>query len=427
MNGKRSITSARSYHWLALLLLMSLGSAIGCGGADIATTYGQRRGAAGGPSVNGTAVFSGMFEEAGHRVITWRRLSPKLEQADTIVWFPDDFQPPTLEQRQFLENWLDGQSGRTVIYVGRDYDAETDYWRQLQAVAPPDQVMEVTRRMATARAVHDAARARMPDAEAADWFTLWRDEPHRQVKTIEGPWSADIDVDDTKIELNARLGIPSESEQQAWHDRDAYLDRDRPEFTRLLSSKGEPLVTRVTIDDWQNSKLILVTNGSFLLNLPLINHEHRKLAGKLVSECSPGRVVFLESGYGGPTVFDQEPDTQMPTGFAAFTVWPIGFILIHGAVWGILLCVALYPIFGRARGKADSQDTMAVALGSMGLAGIHASSSAPASVVKANFGKHIDALGELLELSQDRQYARDRVTYYHEHVKRDSGASHRQK
>ncbi len=41
--------------------------------------------------------------------------------------------------------------------------------------------------------------------------------------------------------------------------------------------------------------------------------------------------------------------------------------------------------------------------------------------------KDITALGELLETTEDRQYARERVIYYHEHVKRDSGASHRNK
>ncbi|MBI2480830.1 MAG: hypothetical protein HYV60_20050, partial [Planctomycetia bacterium] len=61
----------------------------------------------------------------------------------------------------------------------------------------------------------------------------------------------------------------------------------------------------------------------------------------------------------------------------------------------------------------------------MTLASSTSDSQDVATVVRADFGKHIDALGELLEMTQDRQYARDRVSYYHEHVSRDSGASHR--
>jgi hypothetical protein len=405
----------------AMVLLVAT---IGCAPADIKTTYGQRRGAAGGPSLNGTAVFSGMFEEAGHRVITWRRLSPKLDQCNTIVWFPDDFQPPSEEQRDFLEWWLYEETGRTLIYVGRDYDAEIDYWRQVQAIAPEEQVMEVTRRLATAQARHDAARAHMPAAEPADWFTLWRDQPHRKVESIEGPWSEDIDISQADIELNARLEVLTEAENKAWSERVGNLWDDQAVFTRLLASEGESIITRVTMEEWKDSKILVVSNGSCLLNLPLINHEHREIAGKLIAECSPGRVVFLESTFGGPTVYDDEPGAQIPTGFEAFTVWPLGFILIHFAVFGILLCVALFPIFGRPRGEASSAGLGAA---SAIAPGAEPAASTSRSVVRANFGKHISALGELLETTEDRQYARERVIYYHEHVKRDSGASHRNK
>lgn len=401
-------------HSKTLTLFILVVASIGCAPKGVATTYGKRGGTSGGPSVNGTAVLAGMFEEAGHRVITWRRLSPKLEQCNTIVWVPDDFQPPTLEQRAFVEQWLFEESGRTLIYVGRDYDAESDYWGELQAAAPAEQLLEVTRRMATAQARHDSQRARMPKAEAADWFTVFRDEPHRIAKKLEGPWSTGIVGSKTDIQMNARLEALSDSEIKAWQLRADNQWHDAAEFTRLLTSDDEAIVTQVTIDDWSDSKIIVVGNGSFLLNLPLINHEHRKLAGKLISECDPGRVAFLESGYGGPMVFDKEPGTDMPTGFAAFTVWPIGFILIHFAVFGILLCIAMFPIFGRARGVATEVNSES-ALGTA------------VSVVRADFGKHITALGELLETTEDRQYARDRITYYHEHVKRDSGTSHRNK
>ncbi|HUG66327.1 MAG TPA: hypothetical protein VMM76_01170, partial [Pirellulaceae bacterium] len=62
------------------LALAVLCFGVGCRPSDIASTYGQRRGSEGGPSVNGTAVLAGMFAEAGHRVSSWSRLSPKLEE-----------------------------------------------------------------------------------------------------------------------------------------------------------------------------------------------------------------------------------------------------------------------------------------------------------------------------------------------------------
>jgi hypothetical protein len=390
--------------------------AAGCASRRIGNPYGERRGPYAGPSVNGTAVLSGMFKEAGHRVMTWPRLSPRLEDCQTIVWFPNDFDPPTMKQRDHLESWLYNEPGRTLVYVGRDFDALPMYWRKILPRAPPEQTMEVLRRAAAAQSEHDLARARMPNAEPADWFTLYRDEPHRRVKSLEGPWSEGIDAAQVDIELAARLEVPSESENDAWRDRPDYNWEGRAEFTTLLESEREAIVTRLNISDWGDSKLIIVNNGSFLLNLALVNQEHRKLAGKLVSECSPGRVAFLESGPGGPMIFDKEPNTNLPTGFQVFTVWPMGFIIMHLAVLGMLCCIAIFPIFGRPR---------ELSIRSSGVSFADTTGAEAATVIRADFGKHIDALGELLELTEDRQYARNRVTYYHENVKRDSGASHR--
>jgi hypothetical protein len=143
--------------------------------------------------------------------------------------------------------------------------------------------------------------------------------------------------------------------------------------------------------------LIFVNNGSFLLNLPLVNHEHRKIANHLIAACGqPARVAFLESGKGGPAVFDKEPGANSPTGFEVFTVWPMGVILVHLTALGILACVALFPVFGRPRELSQRSSS--------------------------DFGQHIEALGEMLELTGDREYAVQRLQTYHEHVRRDTVA-----
>ena len=409
----------------AAIALALLCAGIGCAPTDVESTYGKRRGSEGGPSVNGTAVLAGMFEEAGHRVSTWPRLSPKLEECQTIVWFPNDFEPPNLEQRDFLEGWLDNEPGRTMVYVGRDFDATSAYWKQVLARAPPEQKMEVMRREATARASHDAARNRMPEADLAEWFNVYRDEPYRTVTSLKGPWSEKVDAAQIEIELAGRLEVPGEADIDAWVDRDDNYWDDRPGFTPLLESESDAefdkdaIVYQVSFDEWIDSKIIVVNNGSFLLNEPLVNREHRTLAGHLISTCSTGRVVFLESGQGGPEVYDEEPGTKIPTGFEVFTVWPLGFIIMHLTVLGILCCVAIYPIFGRPKTAPMAESSQVT------FASDVADSEDAATIIRADFGKHIDALGELLEQTEDRQYARERVSYYHEHVSRDSGASHR--
>ena len=98
-----------------------------------------------------------MFELAGHKVQTRSYLSPSVHNFDVIVWFPDDFKPPEEEPQKFLEEWLYRGQGKTLIYVGRDYDATIDYWEKVLPTAPPEQSVEVLRRLAQARAEHARA------------------------------------------------------------------------------------------------------------------------------------------------------------------------------------------------------------------------------------------------------------------------------
>ena len=43
-----------------------------------------------------------MFEQAGHQAYSWHWLSPKLDDADVIVWAPDDYEPPNVGARGAL-------------------------------------------------------------------------------------------------------------------------------------------------------------------------------------------------------------------------------------------------------------------------------------------------------------------------------------
>jgi hypothetical protein len=332
-----------------------------------------------------------MFEQAGHRVTSWRRLSPKLEECQAIVWFPDDFSPPNLEQRQYLQQWLGDKPGRTLVYVARDYDAAISYWTAIQPLSPAEQASEVARRRALAQALHDRRRAELPNGETCDWFTMYRDKPRRKARPLSGAWSQGIDAQRAEIEMACRLEVPPSRDIDAWLMGDDTLG-GRPRYERLLSSQRETLIGRITWDGAPDSQLLYVINGSFLLNMPLVNHEHRRLAHRLIASCGPpGRTVFLESGEGGPPVYDTEPNAHAPTGFEVFTVWPMGAILVHLMALGILACFALYPVFGRPRELPT-----------------HTSS---------DFGQHVEALGELLEQAGDSEYARQKLHAYQEHVR----------
>jgi hypothetical protein len=352
----------------------------GCG-EDIDTYYGRRMG----KSVNGTGVLADMFENAGHKVTSRSALSPGLHEiADVIVWFPDDFQPPNQQAVSWLENWLAARAGRTVIYVGRDYDAAPAYWREIQPLPPLEQAPQVQAKRLVAEQEFDSARNAAVDGASCNWFTLQKiAKPPRRVTTLTGPWSAGVNLAGADVDLYSdyKFGAADET---------------------LLASNLETIVARrscfAAIDyasGAETSQLIVVTNGSFLLNYSLVNHEHRKLAGHLLNEIPPGqRIVFVESGPGGPQILQNEPKPKSPNGLEVFAVWPLGTVLLHLAVAGIIFCFARYPIFGVPRD--------------------------PAKESLSDFGKHVTAYAELLEATGDRTYARKKVEQYRQAVHKEA-------
>lgn len=363
------ICGAARRRWVLFALLLLLA---GC--SEIDTTYGDR---ANSSSVNGTSVLGDMFAEAGHRVASWPWLSPRLQQdADVIVWFPDDFRPPSVEARRWLENWLIARPGRTLIFVGRDYDAAPDYWRKARAGTQGERYAEFSRRLAETHADYKLQRGTLPANEDAEWFTIDGGAKPRSVRTLAGDkrWLEDIDPAKVEIELNSRL-LPGSGAEI------------------LLESAGDALVTR---SEWGDSQLLVITNGSLFLNLKLINHEHRKLAGHLIDAIGPAarRVYFLESPTREIGIYNEEPRRRSANPLNLVGVAPLNHILLQLAMLGLLFAWSRTPIFGIARQVEVSR--------------------------MADFGQHVAALGELMEATRDRQYAVERLALYHQAVRHDA-------
>jgi hypothetical protein len=350
-------------------VVLSLVLLAGCE-TELETVYGQRSGPGASKSVNGTAVLARMVERAGHRVYSWRRLSPRLHaHADCIVWFPDDFEPPSPKVIDWLEGWMKAKPGRTLIYVGRDFDATPNYWRSIRPQVPSEEQPEIERRLAKAEFWIEKARKESLKTDTTEWFSIDEEKP-REVKTLSGQRRWIEGVDASKLQIQLRRRIVPEIRVQT-----------------LLRSNGDVLVARA----WRGlrgSRLILVVNGSFLLNMPLVNREHRKLAGRLIEEIGPGtkEVAFLESDADSPLIQSKDPATTVPTGFELLRAWPTNWILMHLIAAAVIFCFSRWPIFGTARRDDDA----------------HAS----------DFGKHVDALAETLKRSQDREYAMSRVRQY---------------
>jgi len=381
----------------------------------VETEYGRRRGYSHGPSVNGTAVLASIFESAGHNVHSWGTLSPRLNQADCIVWFPDDCSVPDRKSIDWFERWLSEDAGRTLIYVGRDYDAEPYYWDAVKDRVPKEDMSRWRGAKTQANNRTKAARnwrliadpdldefdvlfdsdAISPGDESSDsnetpsvrcaWFVLRKGDIREPSRPLAGSLLKDS-VFSGKEKLDAeKLDI-----------RMGHRMEPTYEFDPILSTDEGRTIIAERLDSnryygW-NHRTILVLNGSFLLNYPLVNHENRKLALRLVERIgeSPRQVVFLESKRGGPEIRKDDLQDPEASSIKILTYFPINWIFIHLAAIGILYCFYRWPIFGRPRKlPAETRD---------------------------DFLAHIEAVGDHLRRGGKRDIAREKLEEYHRRV-----------
>ena len=173
--------------------------------------------------------------------------------------------------------------------------------------------------------------------------------------------------------------------------QDAYR-QEESEDNDGYSADGDELASNEVAESGDGKSswtpLLVVANGSFLLNLSLVNKEHRKLAQRLVDEIGPQRnVVMLESGFRGPRVAEKDPVPDLPLMLSLFQLPKIGLALVHLAVVAICFSFWKYPIFGRPSGWQDASDR--------------------------DFGQHVAAYAELLRRARQIDFAEERLAEYH--------------
>lgn len=374
--SKRRSTVRRLGLWLAVVSSLLTG----CHRSEeLDVTYGRRKGV-GAESVNGTSVLGEMFAQAGFTVSSWRRLSPRLDREQVLVWAPDRYAPPQAAEINFLETWLQDSPGRTLIYIGRGYDAGGDYWQEILPRLTSGERIVARQRLAQQQ-VEMARRAVQAAQATCSWFTL--DPEARVVRPTQftGPWSEAVTADEMRLSFHDKLTIPQGDDESEWES--SYATEE------LLVADGRLVAGKLTRASWPDSQLIVIANGSWLLNYPLVNTGHQQLAARLIEECGPpDRVCFLESGEAWLTIADT--DANVPLLLQVFRVYPLNVVTLHVVCLGILYCCRVLPIFGRPRQLPDEN--------------------------VADFGKHVTAVGELLARAHDVASAQEQVRQYREVV-----------
>jgi hypothetical protein len=345
---------------------------------EVDETYGTM-GRLGRKSLNGTWVLAEMVRRARHPVRRTTRLSTTMkDRADCIIWFASDWSVPNPRVIAWLEEWLNAKPGRLLIYVGRHFEAGPLYWR-VMLERFPDQFDPVLRKVIARRQESGEEWLRSISGEGGEcvWFTFKGLPQIVRPKKLEmhPDWQVAIDPRKLEIELRSQM-IPA---------KDAEV---------LVRSEEHVLVARLSKG---KSQILLVNNGSFLLNMMLVNREHRKLAARLVQAIGESgsagtkQVYFLELpwGYVPPTGPIEEPSP-----YRFLMVYPLNLILLHLFLLGLIFAMARFPRLGPGY--------------------------EPDIVSRVSFDAHLAAMARWLRRSRDYRFAQEVLSKW-ERIKAPSG------
>jgi hypothetical protein len=284
-----------------------------------------------GKSLNGTSVFSRLLESEGHEVRSAIRLTDELaEWADGIVRFAPYPGPPDHEEADWYFKWMCENSGRWLIYVVGDFDAEPDYWRTVLAELPATASADLRADIEQAAQRSSGWVARRPSAASrtANEGTWFKTEPGfsppRVVEKLEGDWADGVNA--------AAAGLTV-------HD---CMSKKSGEI--LLAAEGKPLVVEKRL--MGTSRMLFIANGSFLLNEPLSRPARRALTNQVLEWASiDGRKVAIVEGL-----------SVMSDGQAARSlidmirdIADLRWAFVHVSLAALAAALARAPRLGRAR------------------------------------------------------------------------------
>ncbi len=404
---------------------------------SLSTQYGLSEGTDAKVSPASVSLFRNMCNADGRTTLVVRSLSPRaIDKLKAIVWSPDSFGPHKAETMAWMDRWL-SSGDRTLIYVGRDFSPTADYWSQSadkfsNSVNSYQDAISARQQQAIELAALDRMRSKLRAKTATPWCVF--DHSHgfeERVNKVKGPWSNALDAsiarlfvrsypigysDQTRTTLQKEFDRESEDTSSKpansansantkeyefkWQTSDATMlgfvktltISDLPEMENLLATMDDrPLVAEVTKKEWRNSRVLILSNSSLISNLSLTNYENLSIAKKLIEKLPKQNIGFLTGGQ-DPRV-RKDDNSEQQKGFEMLTIWPLNVITLHAVFLGMLVLLAVFPIFGRAK-------------------------QLPVKSTR-EFGQHIEAVGGLLVKSQDRFYALATIAEYFRNVRKE--------
>jgi len=379
----KSIKNARRN--IAAILVFAGTLALGCDQSNtLNTEYGAILGTRGADSINGTKYFAGMFEAQGATVKRSTVIDPKIDQYDTLVWFPDNESVPSAEAVRRLNAWLCSGYRRTLIYVAGGNRATEDYLRVAIGKAPVDQREEYLRRISEEIIRDENSNTRMGqmlfpgDLGACEWYELSEKRIGKKKFVsgkllAEGKTYPEMEID-FSYELKPRKEWDPETLLQVGDEAIVYAMSDQ------------------AVRD-NESELILISRGAILLNYSLVDKDKQDLASALIRRCETRQgVLFLESGSDGIEV--RESVVSNHSNWSWIAQPPLCYIVPHVLFLGVLFCFVYFPIFGRPR-RVKPRNT-------------------------STFRSHVNATAELLSRSNQPNRAINKIRDYQRSVASDT-------
>ncbi len=410
--------------------------ATGCSRSrDVPSAYAAERMSG---SINGLEVLTSMLGKRGCSIKSYSRLSPSLKQQDVLIWFPDAYGAPKADALWFIEDWLSRSPNRMVFFVGRDYDAGAEYWSKVIKQSPAAEREIAARRLAEARQRVDLGRLSAGKTYKTPWFTFENSMKETAIASAQGDWTKGVDFSKANLRYQSRLTFPApkvaedtlydeekHSKSESIFDEPEKDDGTQKSTTtpagqgttpaaapakpvaqmvdnpfrvgrKLIDGGGNPFAFELLSNRFPGSRIFVVQNARFLVNYGLTNPQNRVLAQNMLQEIpANSKVAMLHSDASGPPVYwgiltaeKSKPDEVLKTTSA----------LLQITLPLLLLLFVLLPIFGRARAMPRLE--------------------------VSDFGKHIEAIGALLQKGNDERYAWSRVFAYQQQFRRDSGKRH---
>ncbi|WP_161602310.1 DUF4350 domain-containing protein [Tautonia marina] len=339
-----------------MLVPVLLALVSGCAETQIDTTYGRIAGR----SVNGTGVFASLLRDEGHEVRAARRLNEELgDWAETIVRFLPEPGIVSQEEADWYFDWQMEGDGRRLILVCRDGSAEAEYWQGALEALPEDAPEQQRDRIEEklTRASDWGSEGPPPGFQAADpdyWFRFDEETGGADPSvSLGGPWSEGIDPKAAALPLHRALEVSSPAEA-------ALLTGDDDRVIVMDWSWDDP------IDGGDPSAVLVVANGSFLLNAAVVPHARRPLTMKVAEwvGSTPRKVAFVEGS------FLLGAESSMPTPWQVIRQVPeLGIVAGHFLMLALIAALAHAVILGRPRAApfsgADRPRMHAEALGNL--------------------------------------------------------------